>query len=80
MRQGHGVHRMGTKAAESRLLWMREWDPPPGTEAGVRGNAMDQGGKKDMIFCTDSFAHKVKWNEVVKCRLASLWGEGRDMK
>ena len=48
MRQGHGVHRMGTKAAESRLLWMREWDPPPGTEAGVRGNAMDQGGKKEM--------------------------------
>lgn len=51
--------------------WDRSWS---------ERNAMDQGGKKEMIFCTDFFAHKVKWNEVVKCRLASLWGEGRDMK
>ena len=36
VRQGHGVYSKRTKAVEGRLLWMREWDPPPGIEAGVR--------------------------------------------
>ena len=35
------------------------------------------GRKKEMIFCTDFFACRVAWKEVVKCRLASLWGEER---
>ena len=78
MREGHGVCRKGTRAAEGGSPWMREWDSPPsevGAEVGARGNAMGQGGKKRCYPAQISLHAKVKRNEVVKCRLASLWGE-----